>query len=192
MRVTRRKFGNFVKIVALLLLILVLIGAFVAIYKLSNNFTTDLQTFYLVVDGDVIAQDTSVVLSDDTVIRVHTLGDLFSGKKGFDYVIMPRQENNFTFILNGKTYSFLETTDYTDSFSVIFTENTINVQRMSMQKILENTFGVGNYVLPALDATECYFTLVLKSQDGMKSISLDFRFTILMEGLEFGQSHLEF
>ena len=178
------------KVVALLLVIVLLVGVFFVIYKLSNNFTTDIKTFYLVLDGKVVTRNLPGTYIWGRSIEVHNVGEIVQGKQRFTYQITRcASAENFTFTVDGEEHYFAERADYTKGFEVEVTADGIILQQQSMKSVLQHFYGKSEVILPKLDVTQSYCTLVITNADGSKSISIDF-FLDLM--IELDKTHLEF
>ena len=166
----KAKFGStLLKVIALLLVIFVLVGAFMIIRKLSNNFTDDIKTFYVVVDGKTITNDTTNMSLLEKKIEVHSL----SADRAFTYKIVAKQSRDFYFTANGVEYAFADKSDYTDSFIVEKTDSALKIASIGLLDVLNGIYKT-DVELPHLNTETCYFTLIVTSADGSKSISMDF------------------
>lgn len=181
------------RIIAFIFVIVFLIGVFFAVYKLSNNFTTDIKTFYLVMDGKIITLDTDNVFLFNKNIEIHTVGELFTGHQEFKYKIVRNSTvTSFEFNFDDNKHAFSETDDYTKGFEVELTDNSITVKFITMHEVLQRMYGDGKLELPELDYEISYFTLVVELADGSKSICLNFKMQIYVDQIHFDSSHLEF
>lgn len=183
-----------IKIIAILLVIALLFGVFMLIRKLSNDFTTDVKTFYLVIDGEMVTDNNATDLSVlDTDIEVHSVVDAISGKNDFSYQIVRNvSAGSFTFYLDGKKHTFAEEKDYTKGFEIAKDNGKIHIKSCSLSTVLNRVFGDGNIELPELNNASRYFTLIVSSQEGEQSISIDFAVSELVNGITLDQTHLEF
>lgn len=186
---TKKKSGGvLLKVIVLLLVIVLLVGAIMFISKLSNNFTDDIKTFYLVVDGEIITSDAMNMSLLDKKIEVHSL----SVDKSFTYKIVAKQSRNFTFTVDGVEHAFADKTDYSDSFEVDKSNNSLKIATTNLTSILNNVYKT-NVEMPYLNEEVCYFTLVVTSADGKKSISVDFFIDIaLADGIYFDKTQILF
>ena len=181
------------KVVALLLVIVLLLGVFFVIYKLSNNFTTDIKTFYLVIDNKIITENQTNISLQDKTIAVHSVGETISGKQGFSYEIRPSNSaRSFVLYVDGKKHTLADKTDYAKCFDVEKTDTSIKVKSTNMLTILQRAYGDSNIEIPLVEGNVCYFTLLIKSADGSKNIALEFIFRVKVEKIEFDKTHLEF
>lgn len=183
-----------IKIVAILLVIVLLFGVFMLIRKLSNNFTTDVKTFYLVIDGEMIADSsTTGLVVFDKDIEVHTVGEAISGKGDYTYqIVRNTSAGSFTFYIDGEKHALADVKDYTKGFEIAQDENKLHIKGCNLTTVLNRLFGEGNIELPELNNATCYFTLIVKAKDGTRSISIDFAVPVFIEGITLDQTHLEF
>ena len=182
------------KIIALILVIALLVGVFFVIRKLSNNFTSDVKTFYLEIDGQMVTDNNSFQASIlDKDIIVHYVGESISGKQDFKYqIVRNTSAGSFTFYLDGTKHTFAEERDYTKGFEIIQGDGKLYIKSCSLTTVLNNVFGEGNIELPELNSATRYFTLIVSSADGKHSISLDFVPLVYVTGIELDHTHLEF
>lgn len=183
-----------IKIIAILLVIALLFGAFMLIRKLSNDFTTDVKTFYLVIDGDMITDNNVTGLSVlDTDIEVHSVVDAISGKNDFSYkIIRNTSAGSFTFYLDGEKHTLADEKEYTKGFEITKDNGKLHIKSCSLSTLLNRVFGEGNIELPELNNATHYFTLIVSTQDGEQSISINFAVAELVNGITLDQTHLEF
>ena len=178
-----------IKIIAIILVILLLFGVFMLIRKLSNNFTTDIKTFYLTMDGEMISSNKADLYILDKTIEVHSVNG-----KGFTCkIVRNTSAGSFTFYLDGEKHTFADEKDYTDGFDVEITDNSLVVKSTTMTEILNRKYGEGDIEFPELSNSTRYFTLEISS-DG-KSITLDFNVFISDDGelkITLDYTHLEF
>ncbi len=179
-----------IKIAVILLVIVLLFGVFMLIRKLSNNFTTDIKTFYLLLDGEQIFDNNTTGLRLlDKDIEVHTIG----GKKDYKYkIVRNKSAGSFTFYLDGEKHTLADQQDYTKGFEITNDNGKLRVKSCSLSEVLNRVFGEGTIELPELNNATCYFTLIVSTQDDKQSISIDFAVAAYITDIELDQTHLEF
>lgn len=170
MATKKRSFGNVIKIIALLLAIILLIGALVMLAKLSNDFQDDIKTFYLVLDGEIITADKTNVDILGKTIEVYNL----SSDSSFRYSIIAVPSKDFSFTLNDEEHKFSDKSNYTDYFDISVKTSRLTVEDTSMETVLQKVYGNGKITFSHTFSEIAYFRLILKSADGKYSISLDF------------------
>lgn len=183
-----------IKIIAIILVILLLFGVFMLIRKLSNNFTTDVKTFYLVVDGQMVSSNSTTGLNIfDKDIEVHTVGESINGKQDFKYqIVRNTSAGSFTFYLDGEKHTLADEKDFTKGFEITKEDGVLHIKSCTLTAVLNRVFGEGEIELPELKNETCYFTLIVNSQDGKHSISIDFAIPVYLVGIELDHTHLEF
>lgn len=183
------------KIIIWLLLIVFFVAAFMFIKVFSNNFTTDIKTFYVKLDGEIITTDQQNVKLANKTIEVHSLiDDVTQDKKGFKYQIVRNTSvENFMFYADGERKTFSDNQDYSSAFEAQVTKTTLSLQMTSLLQVLRNVYGTQNIELPeTIRKDVCYFTLKITSSDGQKEIKLDFLTLIGDESITLDVDHVEF
>lgn len=157
------------KVIVLLLVIVFLVSAFMLVRKLSNNFTDDVKTFYIVIDGETITDNKTNISLLGKKIEVHSLG----ADRTFTYKIVPKASKNFKFMANGVEHAFTDKSDYTSGFGIETKNNSLEIGTIGLLDVLNNVYKA-TIELPYLNTQACYFTLIVGNADGSKSINLDF------------------
>lgn len=104
--------NTFVKTIAFILVVAVLVGVFMFVRKYTDGFKTDFKTFYVKIDEQAYYSTTSNMYFEGKVTFdvEYTFGKLQGDNKAdFDYVIEPIAD--FTYIANGTKYSFADITN---------------------------------------------------------------------------------
>lgn len=164
-----------VKIIALVLVIVLLVLAFLLIRKLSNNFTTDIKTFYLIIENDILTENQSNLEIMNKTIKVHSVGENVKGQKGFSWRITRNRSENFYFTVNEEEHSLSEIEDYSQGFEVVSDQTNITIRATNILQILARIYSDERIeITEDFDDSICYFSLVIISFDGSKSIVIDF------------------
>ncbi len=184
--------GTVVKVIILVLLIAMLCGAFYAIFKLSNGFKSDIKTFYVTIDGDIITENTSKVDLLGKTVRVHFLED--PANKSFGYKIVKGSgAADFAFeTADNKQHNFLDVDDYTKAFDVSADNGSIQIRAESLNDILSRQYG-GAIVFDHNSATlSGYFELVITSSDTKHELRLGFSVAPAADGVSITPSGIVF
>ncbi len=171
------------------LLILVLVGgAIYLIFKYTNGGSEGFKTFYLTHDGEGILSSSTE--RDTHVGQTYTYGvkytfDFTDGeeqaeKRDYSVEILPNDDEDFTFYVDGKAKKWSDEKDFNelfglkkekDSFSFSVVENCSNVR-----KVLEERYP-GKEV--ELDGDSFKLPYVLTVSNSNKSITYEIAFTVL-------------
>lgn len=76
------------KDVLTIVLVVLCVGALVVVAKLSNNFTTDIKTFYVKVNGKMVTERDEFMLDDTAVEVCNVLNKITSHPTDFDVKIV--------------------------------------------------------------------------------------------------------
>ena len=180
-----------VKAVVLIAFVAVCIVGIIALAKNTNNFTDDLKTFYLKIDGDKTFENVSVPLLDDISIEVHDVAsDITQKNVDFEYKVVQSGADSWTFQVGNKMVSLRDVTDYTAAFDIVRTDNGIIVKQKNLTDVLAAAFDNDRvFVSDKFTFEVAYFSLVITS--GERSIVVDLRLPIY-DGVVLDQTEVVF
>lgn len=173
-------------IIGLLLLLALLVGLFFAIKALSNDFTTDVKTFYAKIDNEIITTNqTDMRLFEKTITVRNLEGILEQNNAGFKWqIIRNSNSDDFIFSIGENVIAFSETQDFSKAFNVEATKDSIKIQKTDLLSVLKAIYQADNIELPKeITRSTCYFTLRLLTADEKKEIRLDFSMLVGNETL---------
>jgi hypothetical protein len=179
-----------IAIILILILIALLVGGVLFIKNLSNDFTTEIKTFFLLINGKIVTENLDGVSIMGTPIKVHTVLENITNSKGFSYVIKPNED--FTFYVDGVATNLTDIQYYTPFFDASTTDTSIIISKTSVTEVLQKAYEGHEVVLPTLDKDTCYFTLVLTSLNGQNSIELNFIANSNVKSITLDQTDIVF
>lgn len=102
---SKRKAGNvIIKIVSLVILLALLIGGAVFLYRYTNGFNEDLKTFYLEYQGEKILSDSKemrFLYGKEQKFDVKYTFDLEQGERDYSVKIVPNEDVSFNYSVDG-------------------------------------------------------------------------------------------
>lgn len=171
---------NAVTIILYVLLVLAVMGGIGAVAYFTSGFTTDFQTFYLRLDDeDILESVVGIEFIDgkDYLFEVkYTFGELSKQKTGYSVKIIPNQETDFNFLVDGESHSLQELGDITSCFDITYQSDKFTVlgnarlQDVLQRYYAENTVELVDEIQEMMD----YYTIVVTSYNGKASVRVGF------------------
>ncbi len=118
----RKKNKRIISLIASLLVVILLLGAIGFIAKFTNGFTSDMQTFYLSVDGkDVLSYSSGHVSNTTNPLKVDVKYLSLDDINDYSVKVIPNvnTEENLEFYVNGAKYSLKHEKDLTAGFDIV-------------------------------------------------------------------------
>ena len=115
------------KDVLTIVLVILCVGALIVVAKLSNNFTTDIKTFYVKVDGKMVTERGEFMLDDTAVEVCNVLNKITSHPTDFDIkIVRNTSADSPVFYADGNKSTLADIADYTNCFEIMRTNNGFN------------------------------------------------------------------
>lgn len=186
---------SYILIVVGVVLFFVFVCGFFA--KFTNNFTSDFATFYVEHDGKTITADRGGYGFDRGVEYRFNVGyslDVFNKEKlNYNVKVAPNitPETEFVFENDDYRYKFSDNDDLTAQFKITKHDGYFTLTADKLLNEVINSAYDGNFTgIPTVDGKLDYFTLIVSSEDGSKSINIAFNVSIPPEGLTSNAGHI--
>ena len=162
-----------------IVMVVIAIGGFFAFF--TNGFTSDFKTFYVSMgDENIVSNTGGYVLDWDSPLTIdvkYTFGALSKEVSGYDIQIVPNQDNDFTFTVDGEPYSFSAIGDCAKAFDIVKDETQFTINYITMQELLDKMYEDSEVKIDKklIDFEKDQFTLIVTSYNGETSICIGFR-----------------
>ena len=180
-----KKKKNFVNFLFSVLVLLLLIGAYFGVSYFSNNFTTEIKTFYLACGVEGVEKEKEMIINDDESydlfmgIPYHfDVNYTFSANDGdYSVRVIPFFEDvsDFRFLVNGKTKRYSDIPDLSAGFKIEKNQGYFTFMiTQDLQGVLQTVYETRNIseVKSFVDSDSSYFAIVVSSIDGSKNLTL--------------------
>lgn len=199
---SKRKVGNvIIKIVSLAILLALLIGGIVFLYRYTNGFNEDLKTFYLEYQGEKIlteSKDMEFSYGVSQEFNVRYTFDLEQGKREYSVKVVPNEDESFQFMVGDRVMKW-RAADAMEDLSAFFelkkeeTSFTLCAPKgLTLKSLLEKIYP-GETVTVDTDAIKDkpLYRLVVSSYNGEITYSINFtvvpiQVTLDRENIVFG------
>lgn len=180
------------KDVLTIVLVVLCVGALVVVAKLSNNFTTDIKTFYVKVNGKMVTERDEFMLDDTAVEVCNVLNKITSHPTDFDVKIVRNTSvDSPVFYADGNKSTLADIADYTNCFEIMRTDNGFAIKSASLNGVLKKAFNAEKIELPpSVDVEKRFFTIVVSQ--GTNSILLDFGMAFTPDGITLDITEITF
>lgn len=172
--------------------IVLCVGLFFAVTNLTDNFTTDFKTFYVKVDGKVVAESGSFVLNNNR-FEVVDFAKKISGKQP-EYtkqVVFSPAAVSPEFIVAGSRKTFDDIADIDSLFDYEDTADGFTMKAVSLKQLLKKAFGTDELIIPKqFDYSLKLFNLVISS--GERRIVLEFSIPRSVEDIQLDKTEIVF
>lgn len=170
------------KVIGYIVLLLAVIGVVGVFAHFTNGFTSDFKTFYVTVGGkDVMAQAGGYTVTEEEPLTVdvkYTFGLASDTIQDYSVKIVPHKAEgkDFSFIVDGETFSFFAEKDLTAGFDVEKGEKSFSITPKggTITEILQAVY-------PNKDVGDCdgftytdMFTAVITSYNGASAVEINF------------------
>lgn len=171
------KNNKFVGIVVYILVVLAVIAVIGLLYNLTNGFTSDVKTFYVTVDKEIVTSEKGgyvITPNKPLEARVQTLS---SGEKGYTIKIVPNavEGTDFSFLSSAESKTFQSIDNLTNGFTITAEGSSFSVKPKgnNVTEVLKSIYG--DNVIDCSDfAYKDMFTLIVLSKDGSNMVKLNF------------------
>ena len=162
------------KDVLTIVLVILCVGALIVVAKLSNNFTTDIKTFYVKVDGKIVTERGSFKLNNNRFEVCNVVNKVTGEATEYTYKVVANTAVNMpTFIVDGKKVSFADIEDLTNLFEFEQTDKGFILKTTTVKNMLKTMYNAEVIDVPSgYDSTTELFSIVITNDD--KSIVCDF------------------
>ena len=189
---TKRKRGNALfKFIVLLLVLLLLLGAVVAVFRFVKSDSNSLELKH---DNQVVDSETGFEMLIDKQYKFTV--DSYSAED-LSVKVVPHisKGSNFMFTVNGVQYSYSKVTDLSDNFDIQVVAGGFTISPLrDLPDMLKRQFvGEVDFVPSAANMQLSYMDLVVSAPDGkMATVSILLRRGTPSEGIELDQTSIVF
>lgn len=165
-----------INIILYIVIALVAIGIIGLIIALTSGGSV--QSFYVTInDKNIMESDYDYILSKEefTDVKINFLSlDEDNGNYTVKIVPTLNAENDFDFTAGGTVYSFQQTPDYTDGFTIKKTDSGFSIRpKGNLESIIEASVGADVENLSA-KSYDNMFTMIISSADEKSNIYIQF------------------
>lgn len=184
---TKYRVKNAVNTVLAVLLLLLVVGGVVFLFRFTNGFQSDFVTFYVVHDGTDYMQSTDGVAfatgEDNRFDVKYTLGILDKTPRG--YTVSIAAKNDFDFVVDNDLYSWNAQGDVTRAFDIQLSPEhfTVSVPQYTTVHDLLETLYQKPVETPVDLPQGDLFVLIISSADGKQSIVLGFNIAVAVQSI---------
>ncbi|MCQ2386544.1 MAG: hypothetical protein MJ078_07745, partial [Clostridia bacterium] len=182
--------------VAILLIIAFVIGFFAFF---TNGFSEDYKSFYVIVDNErILSSKSGLTFEKGTPVEVqvrYALAEIGDKKSGYSIEIVPNEQYDFDFTVDGEVMSFGSIRDFKNGFTVTEQENSFTIApKGSLQDILEALYPgkTIEYSASSLESGKDMFTLIVTSYNGKDDVLIHFRVLRYAMEIVFDPEVIEF
>lgn len=189
------------KAIAYILIILLLIGSIGLIFALTNGFSEDFKTFYLVCgDEEIVKTETNRDFRRDEVYRFdvkYVFDTEQTNPKDYSVKVITNAEREFTFTVDNDNYSYQSGLDLSSVFELTKEKTyfTFKIPKdMTLQTVLERIYPDKDVVVKnASILTDNYlYSLIVTSYNEKVTYKINFRLRTQVTGVEFDPTELLF
>lgn len=188
------------KIISVILILLAVAGATGFIAMFTNGFTEEFKSFYIETNGEKLLQtETNRVFACGEEQRFdvkYTFSDLTKDKpSGYTVKVIPNEETDFDFTVDGEVYSYAAVTDLTAAFDIVKYDEYFTLtlsDGMSIQSVLGSLYPDKN-VQVTTDVKDKYpYTLLISSYNGKVTYRINFNNYRSAEGITLDKGVMVF
>lgn len=171
------KSSKFTSVVVYILVVLAVIAAVGLLYSLTNGFTSDVKTFYVVVDKEIVTDEHGgYVVTPNKPLEVK-VQNLSANGKGYTVKVVPNEVEgkDFSFMSSSASRTFQTESNLTEGFTITADGNTFTLtpKGNSLTEVLKSICGES-----VIDCGEFaykdMFTVVVSSNDESNVVKLNF------------------
>ena len=195
---TKRSSGNIFSFLTAILVIAVIVLGGSFLYKFTNGFNEELKTFYVTInDKEVMSSANGYTVSPKTGLTVkvkYALKAPENTDKQYSVKITSNydKENNFDFIVDGKTYSFGTGEDYTKGFDITYGKDYFILKPKGyINDILHAVYPDKEISDCANKEFENMFTLTVYSYNGESSVMVLFTIKHTITGISLDKEEVK-
>lgn len=180
------------KKVLTVVLIVICVAGLVTVARLSNNFTTDVKTFYVKIDGKMITDRGSFTLNDTFIEVCSVSGKITGNPTDFTVRILRNTSvDSPVFYADGSKKTLADVEDYTRAFTIVRSEKGFTVKSTTLTDVLKKAFNATAIELPeGADKSKMFFTVVVTG--GSNSVLLDFGIPVGSDRIVLDQTEITF
>ena len=177
---SKRKSNNFSTILSSFIILLLVAGVVGFLFVFTDNFSTDIKTFYVKQGNDTIISDRenyNIVVGKEYKFEVNTT---FGSTEQLEISVVPNTNENasyFDYLVNGAYYQFAYEKDITRGFDMKAYDNYfVFTANKDLHDILQMNYPdktISNCPT-AIDSDIAYFRLVIALKDGTQKININF------------------
>lgn len=195
------KHSNFSSIVTYVIVVLLIMGLVGAVAYFTNGFTTDFTEFYVTMDGEgVLTKSVNNVFTPYSSVKIeakYPLGVDDDEKAGYSYKIVANPERDFSFVVDGTSYSFNdESFDYYKLFRINRAETFFEITPIfnGLEEMIEILVPGADVidVYGDIDTTNNLFLLTVYSGDKSNSVEIYFGVEWSISGIKLDQTEIYF
>ena len=194
---TSKKVG---KVLAIVLAVLLLVGAIGLIFALTNGFTEDFKEFYLTCgDEKIMAQESKRDLKNGETYTFgvkYVLDTGITEPKDYSVKIISNAEKTFSYTVDGQTYAFKGGEDYSSAFSLKKDEGvfTFTIPKEGLtEAISKHHSGKAVEVKnPELLKDGYFFSVLVTSYNEKATCTVKIKLLASVTGVEFDLKELQF
>ena len=171
------------KFLTILLIVSILgVGVFFLL-KHTDNFSSDLKTFYVEYENHHLATESDTVYCQRATYRfdiVYPFNFLNKEQKGYSVKVVPNvKAETAEYVIDGNFYSFTEIRDVTKAFNIRCEETyfTLSIPKdFTIKNVLETIYPDKTIEIDDeyLTSDEPFYTLIITSYDGSKQCNINF------------------
>ena len=195
---TKRSSGNIFSFLTALLVIAVIVLGGSFLYKFTNGFNEELKTFYVTInDKEVMSSANGYTVSPKSGLTVkvkYTFGAPENTDKHYSLKITSNydRENNFDFIVDGRTYSFGAGEDYTAGFDITYGKDYFILKPKGyINDILQAVYPNKTISDCANKEFDDMFTLTVYSYNGESSVTVLFTIKHTITGISLDKEEVK-
>lgn len=202
----KKSVSKIVYIICFVVIILLCVGLVVRFYNSDNtiidnivNLTNNKYTSFDVSHDEVKFTDTNsnnvFVVGEELRFGVNYQYGLLATNKNYNYSvkIVPAEGTNFDFTVDGVLFGYSQETDLASAFNVEkFDKYFIMSIPTSVLDVLESIYPASTVLVPELDDTLDYYTLIVTAHDNTTLVSISFKSGSLITGVVLDNATLVF
>ena len=194
---TSKKVG---KVLAIVLAVLLLVGAIGLIFALTNGFTEDFKEFYLTYgDEKIMAQESKRDFKNGETYTFgvkYVLDTGITEPKDYSVKIVSNAEKTFSYTVDGQTYAFKGGEDYSSAFSLKKDEGafTFTIPKEGLTEAISKHHSGKAVEVKNPDSLKdgYFFSVLVTSYNEKASCTVRFKLLTSVTGVEFDQKELLF